>query len=387
MSITSLISPSGNVSVQDSLWHIATSNNSGQTDFKYVFDIFNGSNQLVRVKLFPEPDSGKGYFDAGKIVRNEITYAWFKPVADDNKSFINQPSTSGEIAITYNVRVGEDYSGVTTLNMASGNVTAYNWSPRLFSRRTAPSISNNWYSNRPKIIKAGLTDKILIPYKGSGTLDLAYEAYNENNTLISSGSGSSTYSSNGYVQMDIGASALNTTIGTTEITSSVKYYKVRIEGPANSDWIYVYLDCNPNYEPINLYFINQLGMFDTARFSLVNKLLMQTERKAFQKREYNFGSSSVDYKDSKGVYYESKINYGSKSNFQYKLTMNYPSDADYEWLSELITSPQIYAELEDGYYPVTITDTNYEYHKQIWGGLKAFEITIELNQTRYGFLR
>ena len=51
--ITSLISPSGDVSAQDDLWHIATSDNSGQTDFKFVFDVFKGADQLVRVKLYP----------------------------------------------------------------------------------------------------------------------------------------------------------------------------------------------------------------------------------------------------------------------------------------------------------------------------------------------
>lgn len=386
MSITSLISPSGDISIQDALWHIATSDNSGQVDFKYVYDVYNGSTQLIRVKLFPE-SNGKGYFNASQVVRNEITYGWFEPVANDGKSFINQPSTSGEIALTYNIRVGEDFSGVTTLNMASGNVIAYNWTPSLFKRRQQTLISNNWYTNRPKVINAKITDKILIGYKGSGTLDLYFETYDENNTLISSGNGSSTYSSNGFVQMDIGAEAINTTIGTTEITSAVKYYKVRVEGATNSDFIQVNLICNPLYEPINLHFINAWGMFDTASFGLVSKLSMATERKTFQRKEYDFNTTSVDYYDSNGVYKESKINYGSKTNWLYKLTMNYPSDAEYQWLNELITSPQIYAEIDGDYYPVTIQDTNYEYHQNVWGGLKPFEITIELNQTRFGFRR
>lgn len=386
MSITNLINPSGDVSIQDDLWHIATSNNSGQTDFKFVFDVFNQSTQLIRVKLYPE-SNGKGYFNASQVVRNEITFGWFKPVANDSKSFINQPSTSGEIALTYNIRVGEDFSGVTTLNMASGNVTAYNWTPSLFKRRKQTLISNNWYTNRPRIINAKLTDKILIPYKGSGTLDLYFEAYNDSNTLVGSGNGNNTYSSNGFVQMDIGPAAINQTMGANYITSSVKYYKVRVESATNSDFIQVNINCNPLYNPINLHFVNAWGMFDTASFGLVSKLSMATERKTFQRKEYDFNTSSVDYYNSNNVYKESKINYGSKSNWLYKLTMNYPTDAEYQWLNELITSPQIYAEIDGNYYPVTIQETNYEYHQNVWGGLKPFEITIELNQTRFGFRR
>ena len=67
MSITSLINPSGNVTAQDTLWHIAYSDNSGQTDFKYVFDIFHNGQQLVRTKVFPEPSNGRGYYDASNV--------------------------------------------------------------------------------------------------------------------------------------------------------------------------------------------------------------------------------------------------------------------------------------------------------------------------------
>jgi hypothetical protein len=87
------------------------------------------------------------------------------------------------------------------------------------------------------------------------------------------------------------------------------------------------------------------------------------------------------------VYKESKINYSSKTNWTYKLTMDYPSDENYEWLSELILSPQIYAEIDGDCYPVTIKNTNYEYNQARVNGLKPLEIEIELNQTRYSFTR
>ena len=77
-------------------------------------------------------------------------------------------------------------------------------------------------------------------------------------------------------------------------------------------------------------------MFETARFGLVSRLSMDTERKTFVKNDYKFNNTSVDYYDQYNVYNESKINYGSKTNWQYKLTMDYPSDTEYQWLNELI---------------------------------------------------
>jgi hypothetical protein len=114
---------------------------------------------------------------------------------------------------------------------------------------------------------------------------------------------------------------------------------------------------------------------------------MTTERKSFTKKEYTFNTGAVNYFDSKNVYNESKINYGSKTEYKYMLTMDYPTDKEYEWLSELIVSPQVYAEIDGDYYPVTIADTNYEFSKYANNQLKQLEITIELNQTRFGFKR
>ena len=67
--------------------------------------------------------------------------------------------------------------------------------------------------------------------------------------------------------------------------------------------------------------------------------------------------------------------------------MDFPTDEEYEWLYELISSPQIYAKINGYYYPVTIKDTNYQYIKHINDNLKALEIEIEVNQQRYGFRR
>ena len=165
MSIT-LINPSGFPSAQDNLWSIAYSSNSGQVDFKYVFDVFVDGVQLVRTKVFPEPSNGRGYFDAMPVVSNEITYGWFTP-----KNLNNFQANSLTLSDTlnekvYQVRVGEDFSGITTLNLASGNVTAYNYSAPLFKRRqiNIGQKLNNWLTNRPLRIKAKTTDKILIPF-------------------------------------------------------------------------------------------------------------------------------------------------------------------------------------------------------------------------------
>jgi hypothetical protein len=394
MSIT-LINPSGYPSAQDNLWSIAYSSNSGQVDFKYVFDVYVDGVQLVRTKVFPEPSNGRGYFDAMPVVSNEITYAWFVPKStiDSEATWLTQSDTLNEKI--YQLRVGEDYSGTTYLNLVSGNVTTYNYSAPLFKRRqiNIGQKLNNWLSNRPLFIKAKTTDKILIPSFSSTLNYISVMPYNSSNVLLTNFNYPASFPKK-YNQIDIGVEAINrvsfSNYSFNAITSQVAYYLVNMQnigGTIKSSVIRVDIDCNPNYTPINLYFINAFGMFDTARFDLASRLTMDVERKTFEQRNYTFNNTTVDYYNTNNVYNESKINYGSKSNHSYKLTMNYPSDAEYQWLAELIVSPQIYAEIDGNYYPVSIKANNYEYSTYTNNRLRALEIDIELNQTRYNFKR
>jgi hypothetical protein len=128
-------------------------------------------------------------------------------------------------------------------------------------------------------------------------------------------------------------------------------------------------------------------MFDTATFGLASRLTMDVSRKGFEKRDYSLGASSVSYYDTNNKYVSSKINYLNTSNHAYKLTMDAPTDEEFNWLNELIDSPQIYFEQDGYFYPVSLKNTNYEYSKYVNNRLRVFEVDINLDQTRYSQLR
>lgn len=416
--------------VQDTLFATALSDASGMPDFKYVFDVYANGNQLTRVKLYPDPVTAYGYFDAGPAVRNEMTYGWVNAVmitSEDatetgayNRALIKEPSQNGEIAITYDIRFGEEYisggayvsgsyvSGgtlVTLLNEQSGSRYVYNYASPLFNRKSINinSFNSKFMTNRPKKANCRIDGDLLIPYKVENStnwyIGFKIVQYNQSNTAYRTFNQYSDYPSytdiiNEFYQVNIGPNALNALLDLASeplITDSTKYYDVNIvnmdDGSIISDTFRVYLDCNPKYDSIDLHFMNQWGMLDTARFDLASRLTMDIERKSFNKKDWYTLGSNVTYNPRQ----ETKINYGSKLNWTYKLIMNYPTDEEYVWLSELISSPVIYAnfpEITDGYLmPVTIKNTNYEYSKNQNNGLKTLELEIELNQTRNGFLR
>ena len=396
MSIVSLINPSGNITAQDTLWHIAYSDNSGQIDMKYVFDVYTNGNQLIRAKVYPNPTNGRGYFDAHRIIQNEIKFDWFTPTA--NNSYLISPDNSGQSSLEYQIKVGEEVSGTTTLNMASGNIRVYNYIPKVFNRKVNRSEQNNWTTNRPFSASVGKNDKFLIGIRHNGTkIYLRTDAWNPTTNayditcidLVGNQAPSDGGLVRKFTQLDIGFNSISNLVSqpcfnfNNNTYLDVKFYTNLTDVQA----FRLYYDCDERYTHINLYFINAYGMFDTARFKLVNRLSMTTERKMYEKNDFRYNTTSVEYYNAKNVYNETKINFGSVSNWIYKLTMDYPTDAEYQWLWELIVSPQVYAEIEGMYYPVTIKNTNYDYNEVKWAGLKTLEIEIELNQQRYGFRR
>lgn len=374
---------SDDTTAQDDLWMSVSSDNSGQTDFKYVFDLLVGGNLKLRVKKFPEPSNGYGYFDCSPVLKGQFTYDWFTPLST---VYCADPG-SGQAYIDFDVQVGEDYSGVTTLNDASATTRTYNFRPPLFKRRTREINDklNKYITNRPLTVNANIADNLFIGLLSDASgLTCKVDTYDGSNTLIANNVDSGHTVTTGFNMLNVGTVAINTLFGSSIITDAVKYYDVWFN---SLEKLRVYLICNGKYSPVLLHFINEWGQFDTARFGLVKKLTMDVERKDYSQKDYSLATSTPTYFDTNNVYRETKINYGNKYDHSYRLTMDAPTDAEYEWLAELINSPLIYAEIDGYYYPVTIKNNNYEYSTVLNNRLKVLEIDIELNQTRYSHQR
>jgi hypothetical protein len=283
---------------------------------------------------------------------------------------------------------------LTTLNLASGAVTAYNFVPPVFKRRMFDFTAkdNRALTDRFLTFGAGYLEDLYFPIHTPGSMIVTACRYIGSSVVCSD---AIALDIEGYLQLNISPTGINQLMFANgkafRVNTSTTKYVITLELASGYKFdITINIECDGKFTPIPLHFMNAYGMFETARFQLVNRLSKQIQRKTFQKRDYELGASSVDYFNTYGSnrkYIESKINYGSEINWQYKLTMYPPSDSDYQWLAQLIDSPLIYAEIDSEYYPVTIVETNYEYSKHDFNGLKPLELNIELNQKRFGFKR
>jgi hypothetical protein len=407
MSVTNLYPPSDKACIYDGVWWTATSDNIDQTNFKFVFDVYDADdNQLIRAKIFPDPNTGRGYFDVSGVLRSAVNLEWFK--FDYTLQFYNQVlNNTNNLKIEYKVKVGEEYnvgsSGITSLDEISGQTYAYNsindvWAKGndyKFAPTTAvgvtepygyvsnrPFVTNSQYSKEPILI--GVHIKYVdtpLDYFNKFTI----KKYNSAGTLLATNY--DVYELNPgddyYMMVNIGVEGINNVMGAGYINSDVAYYTIQI----GKDVFRVNLQCNGMYELYTLTFLNRLGMFDTARFSCVNKLIMDVQKKSFERRDVSFNDTGVSYKVAgTNQYNETKINYDGVINWNLKLTMDFPTDEEYEWLSELIYSTKIVlTKYIDGvayHYPCTIKNSNYEYIQRLSSKLKTLEIEVELGQKR-----
>jgi hypothetical protein len=394
-------------SFMDDWWISAISSASGQTDLKYIVEIFSddssGATKFYEGKVYPEPSSKYMYFNIAPIVRNQYTEEFFE---FDFSNKYNLANLSGEVCY----RIGTDYSGITTLNQAANTLdvnTRYlsrpkyknkrylkkswyddNWERWLTDRKTVSSINKN-------------TDRFFIGCRLDANEEgfIKWESFNEGGGSISS---SSYVEINpGYLGaehiLNIGPDGLDDLTGSSPNITTCAYYIVTLKWNAVTTSQDTFLTfrinkaCNPKYQSVPIHFYNRFLSVDTMRFDLVSRTTVDVERKSYQQRDYRFSGSSVLYTDSSApgttVYRENKINYNSTYNYTMKLTSDLLDDQDWEWLEDLIESPKIYME-EDGYfYPVTIKATNYEISKYVNNRLRPLEIEIEFNSPRLSSAR
>lgn len=88
--------------------HEATKANDPVTypDYRYVADVYAGTELITRLKAYPQPDTKMGIFNISNILRNYVTPV-FNPVAD---TLYCQSLASGDFNVSGTVYFGEEYN-------------------------------------------------------------------------------------------------------------------------------------------------------------------------------------------------------------------------------------------------------------------------------------
>ena len=215
MAITIQSSPAPYSSMHDDLWYVSSSNNVGETSFKFVYDVYVNGSQVSRTKIFPAPsaEGSYGVFNASPIVRAYVTN-YFEP---SGSSIL--VASNDKIKVDSTIYVGEEYvSGsnlITNLNLVSGALSSYNYYPPLFAdilfvNNNTPLVLSDYYDNllienfTDDWLTERDTDNISIEYGDNffatyfkitaGSYQAWIDVINESGTVIDTASGGITFS-------------------------------------------------------------------------------------------------------------------------------------------------------------------------------------------------
>tara|TARA_B100000965_G_scaffold171289_1_gene143020 strand:+ start:3175 stop:4446 length:1272 start_codon:yes stop_codon:yes gene_type:complete len=123
---------------------------------------------------------------------------------------------------------------------------------------------------------------------------------------------------------------------------------------------------------LKLHFINMLGGLDSYTFNSEKELNLKAESTAAKKAlNYTAGTSAPDLTTDSGSFKTKST--GSNS---YKVKSRFLTNEKAAWLSELLTSPKVYAEIDGDFVPVIIQNKEQKTFSQ--AGKIRFEIVVKL---------
>jgi hypothetical protein len=386
--MTLLSSPPDFASVNDDLQYVVsepshTSDPVTYPNYKFIADVYIDSVLVARLKKAPRPDAGYGIFNISQVVKNYIIVTLNPDAAssDINQQVLEQ----GEFIITVQVKFGEEYSFTEYLNTLEDT-------PRDFYNHYNKKLLGIIKSEISAFQDAVATNGPLIRevLRSSDNYFLSYFALDNDAidiTVNTSDGGSQDLSITPddnvkqLILLNVAPGWLNT-ISPGLITGITEWYTVTI-----NDQVFTFnIICEAIFEINTLHFLNQYGGFETKIFTKLSRDLFSGEKKDFGIANYSLDNSgAVIYFNDNNVVNESSFTFASQFTKKMLINSDILTDTEYRWLFELVYSPLVYFELIDEsdlyFFPVKITDNNYESKKRVNDNLTNLALTIDFGKT------
>jgi len=387
--------------------YVLSSDNTGETSFKYLSDVYVNSTKRHTYLTPADPVYSNGVINVADIVESYVSYDFDTALSDD--SIKNNPNSIVELYIDFGEQYDvsgtiTDFSGLATsqtLEVLNGSLNYedyvgfdyteyYNNSSAATKfltnapvNRTIPSTQNAWlymyYDNSTTAFdKARITT-----YDSNGTINGIFDFTN-------SYRGGGTYTDN-HVRIPCGANMANVTgVAVTTgalpiIDTDVAYYKVRTYDNGitqTSETRTFYLDHNcSGFDRYTLHFINELGGFDSFTFDLVHKINWDKEQSEYMTHGYTRSQDAL----TRNLTKHQKRSYHTQTSKSIRLTSNWITESESVWLRELFDSPIVFCEYPNGTLVAIsgIDVQTYEEKQNIIDKTFNLEFTVNLAWNNY----
>ena len=337
-------------------------------NYKYVGEVWINGSIVFTGKYFPNPITNRGIIDFSNIVR-EYVVTQLQPTG---AGILAQELGEGSWSLSVVIKMREEYSGtIGAIILTDSTRTFFNhYNGRINDFTILGNYDDVPTTDRPTTIDMTFANaKYFIPYFSETTTPF--------NVVITGGTSTRTKTitptaANTLQILNISPLAINVDYA-GNFTASTTSYTVAFGGVTYT----INLLCTGMYRNYTAHFMNKFGGYESMLFNKVSKRFFDIERKAYNQLGYRVSGLGVVSVKSGSTMYQQKTEFAGKFKERLRMNSDWLSDLEYQWLAQLVTSPQVLIEDSGTLYPVVITATNYEFKEHIVDGLINLAIDVE----------
>lgn len=395
MAITILATPKDFAPIYNKMEYLIESNNYTEPNFAHLVDIYiNGSGtKTVRLRIPVRPSDNYGKVDIHRVLESALTSDVGNPLG--TAGTYEAPNSS----LTYIVEFGEEYGNpvvqqptfTTDISRKAFNASLekrpfINWDVTDYE---LDGITKKFLTNMPNNNKVSINSHGWLYYIEESTLThFTVNTYNESGNFIYSIDIDASATS-GDIQFVPSSPASLNNIDNTNIlvgaqpiiNSFVASYNIQARGVGlyseTKDFV---IEESCKYNSNTLIFQNNLGAFDSFTFYLGDTSTTDIERKDMKVNVDTVEVNDIVYSMNE----REKVTYYTKKSETIKLMSDWITEAESNWLLELMSSPEIYLQSGDELIAVAkIKATNYVKKKVVRDKLFKIDVELELGYDDY----
>ena len=388
--------------------------------FRYLVDVYDGATLLGRLKIPLDPNN-YGRADVHGVCESYLTsnvgtIGSTTAFTDNAESWKTFKFKFGEEYFNTSTQVWETYAGMNYTahgvednteeeviifngslpNYRGTTVNFYDWqTTNYYQNYTVTGATRRWLTNAPtgatpvddNTTKVELTDEgwiyFLYDHSGNPITKAILTTYLAGVVVANVDIALTGGVTQNHLRLASAPATLNTYSAGLIPSSGVDAYSLTLYNGVTqaSKPFYYSITSECRYETRRIEFLNSLGGFDFFNFTKVSKRNEKIERKFFKMNQDNLDTTdgSIDYSISD----REKVQYYTISRPSMKLTSDWVSVDVYNYLLEMMSSPEVYLHEADNVtgamqrIPVKSLKGNWEEKRSQVDNVFNLEVTID----------
>lgn len=279
-----------------------TSNNSGKCNFRYICDLYVNGTKVFTDKIFPDPNTGYGFFQLSRVLQDYITTVQL------SKTFsafnLGASTTVPTAALSVYCKFGEEYDSsincdgtvLQYTNLATS--TTFNVYEAAFDYEDYPSYSDSAYlmtatsatasslflTNSPREVDVTYNDAYYLDFLSGATINSSWRLQVNVNGSLYFTLPSTTLSAVRRYRLAVGPYNLNKIFDSPIIHQQIKSYEVFLtyNGIRQSE-VFKFNVRDPKTFTTRLGFVGLLGGIENFTFYHRNMKAFNIDRKNYEK--------------------------------------------------------------------------------------------------------